>query len=141
MKYAPHQTRPAHGFPRAPRRSPAAHLGDLEGHPVLGAELLELCHDAVADAGDALGVQAVHHALNQVDLKNARGMERWQRKRVCTWVAGRACATGPLLQRGPLLAPPSKNYLVPDGKVDEICIDEHLVRGAKLGVVPEEERR
>ena len=40
----------------------------LERDPVLGAELLELCHDAVGDVGDALGVEAVHHGLHHVQL-------------------------------------------------------------------------
>ena len=47
----------------SPLRSPY-----LERDPVLGAELLQLGHDAVCDVGDALGVEAVHHGLNHVQL-------------------------------------------------------------------------
>ena len=31
-------------------------------------ELFKLGHDAVGDAGGALGVQAVHHALDEIDF-------------------------------------------------------------------------
>lgn len=43
-------------------------LDNLERHPVLGPQLLQLAHDAVRDVGDALGVEAVHHALDHVHL-------------------------------------------------------------------------
>lgn len=46
--------------PRVPR--------NLEGHAELGAQLLELRKDALGDHGDALGVETVHHALDNVDL-------------------------------------------------------------------------
>ena len=39
-----------------------------ESNPVLAAELLQLRHDAVGDVGDTLGVQTVHHALDDVHL-------------------------------------------------------------------------
>lgn len=47
-----------------------SHLGDLEGDAVVLAQLLQLRHDALRDAGDALRIQAVHHALHQVDLRS-----------------------------------------------------------------------
>lgn len=43
-------------------------FGNLEGHPVLMPELFKLGHDAIGDAGGALGIQTVHHALDQVNL-------------------------------------------------------------------------
>lgn len=47
---------------------PALVAGDAQGDPVLGAELLELGHDAASNNGGALGEQAVHHALEQRQL-------------------------------------------------------------------------
>ncbi len=46
------------------------YLGNAKGDSVLVAQLLQLRQHGVADARDALGVQAVHHALHQVDLRN-----------------------------------------------------------------------
>lgn len=43
-------------------------LRHSQRHAVLHPKLLELSHDAVGDAGDAFRVQAVHHALAQVQL-------------------------------------------------------------------------
>lgn len=43
-------------------------LGQSQGEAVLGAEFLELGHDAVGDAGDALGEEAVHHRLVDLEL-------------------------------------------------------------------------
>ena len=48
------------------------HLGDFEGEAVVLAQLFQLSQDALRDAGLALRVQAVHHALHQVDLQNRR---------------------------------------------------------------------
>ena len=45
------------------------HLGNLEGNTILLAQLLQLCHDALRHARYALRIQAVHHALHQVDLQ------------------------------------------------------------------------
>lgn len=47
---------------------PALVAGDAQGDAVLGAELLELGHDARGDDGVALGVQAVHHGLEERQL-------------------------------------------------------------------------
>lgn len=46
-----------------------AHLGNLQRHLVLLAQLLQLGHDAIRDAGKALGIQAVDHALHKVNLR------------------------------------------------------------------------
>ena len=54
---------------RARQPPDAGVLCDLERHPVLLAELLELRHDAGGDARRAHRVEAVHHALHQVDLQ------------------------------------------------------------------------
>ena len=43
-------------------------LGNLEGDSILVPKLFKLGHDAVGDAGGALGVQTVHHTLDEVDL-------------------------------------------------------------------------
>lgn len=43
-------------------------FGYFEGHSVLLSQFLELSHDAVGDAWGAFRIQAVHHALHQVDL-------------------------------------------------------------------------
>ena len=53
---------------RAGQAFEAGVLGDLQGDPVFWAQLFQFGQDAVGDAGRALGVQAVHHALDQVDL-------------------------------------------------------------------------
>ena len=71
-------------------------LGDAQRDPVPGTELLQLGDHALGDARDALGVQAVHHALHEVDL-------------------------------------------VLDRVVDEVCVDEDVVRGAEALVPAEEE--
>lgn len=42
--------------------------GNAQGHTVLWPELLQLCQDAVRDDGRRLRIQAVHHALDQVNL-------------------------------------------------------------------------
>ena len=44
------------------------HLCDLQGNPVPLPQLLQLSDDTVRDAGLALSVQAVHHALHKIDL-------------------------------------------------------------------------
>lgn len=63
-------------------QSHSAHLCDLECHPVLLAQLLQLSHDAVCDAGRALGIQAVQHALHKVNLQPAGGNSgQWVRAR------------------------------------------------------------
>ena len=43
-------------------------LDDPQGDPVLGPKLLQLRHHAVGDVGDALGVEGVHHILDNVHL-------------------------------------------------------------------------
>ena len=43
-------------------------LDDPQGDPVLGAELLQLRHHAVGDVRDTLGVEGVHHVLDNVHL-------------------------------------------------------------------------
>ena len=35
---------------------------------MLGSQFLKLCHDAVRDVGDALGIESVHHILDDVHL-------------------------------------------------------------------------
>lgn len=47
---------------------PALVAGDAQRDAVLGAEFLELGHDARGDDGHALGVQAVHHRGLQLQL-------------------------------------------------------------------------
>lgn len=47
---------------------PALVAGDAQGDAVLGAELLELGHDARRDEDLALGVEGVHHALEELDF-------------------------------------------------------------------------
>lgn len=37
-------------------------------NPILGSQLLQLRHDAAGDDGGALGVQAVHHGLEERQL-------------------------------------------------------------------------
>lgn len=54
--------------PRVPR--------DLEGDAELGPQLLELREDALGDHGYALGVEAVHHPLDNVDLVLDREVEK-----------------------------------------------------------------
>lgn len=44
------------------------YLCDLECHPVLLPQFLQLSHDTVSDAGGALSIQTVQHALHQVNL-------------------------------------------------------------------------
>mmetsp|Transcript_3231 Transcript_3231/g.7503 ORF Transcript_3231/g.7503 Transcript_3231/m.7503 type:complete len:225 (+) Transcript_3231:1382-2056(+) len=83
---------------RAGQADEAGVLGHPQRHPVLLPQLLELRHDAVGDVRHALRVQAVHHALDEVDL-------------------------------------------VLDGKVDEVCVHNHVVGRAQRGVVLEEHRR
>jgi hypothetical protein len=60
-------------------------LDDAQRNPILGAQLLQLCHHAVRDVGDALGVQTVHHALDDVHLvldgKVHKVRVHWKRKR------------------------------------------------------------
>ena len=88
----------------SPLRSPY-----LERDPVLGAELLQLGHDAVCDVGDALGVEAVHHGLDHVQLvlhaevdkvgvdehvEGLEGREGVRRKNTCSDCCGaRVCVT------------------------------------------------
>mmetsp|Transcript_3849 Transcript_3849/g.10954 ORF Transcript_3849/g.10954 Transcript_3849/m.10954 type:complete len:354 (-) Transcript_3849:133-1194(-) len=43
-------------------------LGEPQGDLVLAAQLFELGHDAVRDAGDALGEQAIHHGPDHVEF-------------------------------------------------------------------------
>lgn len=50
----------------------SADLGHFESHTVFLSQLLQLRKDAVSQAGGALCVQAVHHALHQVDLQGKR---------------------------------------------------------------------
>ena len=71
-------------------------FGYAQRDPVRLAELLELGHHAVAYVGYALGIHAVHHGLDDVQL-------------------------------------------VLDGEVDEVRVDEDVIRRAELGVVREEE--
>ena len=35
---------------------------------MLRSQFLKLCHDAVRDVGDALGIESVHHVLDDVHL-------------------------------------------------------------------------
>ena len=35
---------------------------------MLRAQLFQLCHDAVGNVGDALGIEGVHHVLDDVHL-------------------------------------------------------------------------
>ena len=35
---------------------------------MLGSQFLKLCHDAVRDVWDALGIESVHHILDDVHL-------------------------------------------------------------------------
>lgn len=64
----------------------SAHLGNPEGHPVLLAQLFQLRHDTVGDAGRALGIQAVQHPLHQVNLCSSTS--GWRERRC---VDGTAC--------------------------------------------------
>ena len=43
-------------------------LDNPQRYPILGPQLLQLRHHAVRDVRDTLGVQAVHHALDNVHL-------------------------------------------------------------------------
>ena len=43
-------------------------LDNPQGDPVLGAELLQLRHHAIGDVRDTLGVEGVHHVLDNVHL-------------------------------------------------------------------------
>ncbi len=67
-------------------------LDDAQRNPILGAQLLQLCHHAVSDVGDALGVQAVHHALDDVHLvldgKVHKVRVHWKRKRIACQLQG-----------------------------------------------------
>jgi hypothetical protein len=51
-------------------------LDDAERYPILGPQLLQLAHHTVRDVGDALGVQAVHHALDNVHLVLDREVDK-----------------------------------------------------------------
>lgn len=58
----------ARGFACGSLETVLTHLGHLQSHTVLCSQLFQLSKHAVGDAGDALGVQAVHHAAHQVNL-------------------------------------------------------------------------
>ena len=72
-------------------------LGDPERDAVPRPELLQLGHHAVGHARDALGVQAVHHALHQVDLVLDRVVDKVG---VDEDVVGRAEALVPAEEEG-----------------------------------------
>lgn len=42
--------------------------GNLQGKSVLWAEFFQFSNDAVSDANDAFGIQAVHHGLHDIEL-------------------------------------------------------------------------
>jgi len=42
--------------------------GNTQGNPVSVAQLLKLSHNAVRNTRDTLGVEAVHHAADEVEL-------------------------------------------------------------------------
>lgn len=53
---------------RALQPRPALVARDAQRDAVLGAEFLELGHDAVGDGGGAAGVETVHHAGEEGEL-------------------------------------------------------------------------
>lgn len=144
-------------------------LCDLQRHPVLRAELLELGHDAVGDAGRALGVEAVDHAAHEVDLFLLvgwfvglcgffwRGGRRLVQKGEFFLIFFSGEGEGPSpaketreKEEGGTRPAPQKGgtchrwrttHLVLDRKVDKVGVHEHLVGRAELRVVPKKERR
>ena len=54
---------------------PGTDLGHFKSHAVLLPQFLQLRKDAVSQTGGALCVQAVHHALHQVDLRGRGSCE------------------------------------------------------------------
>ena len=54
---------------KASRRARVPHLGNFESNAIFGPKLLQFGHDAVSYAWYALSIEAVHHALDQVDLQ------------------------------------------------------------------------
>ena len=62
--------------PPSDEKNTSPHLSDLERHPVLLPELLELGHHAVRHARLALGVEAVHHPADEVDLVLDREVDK-----------------------------------------------------------------
>jgi len=64
----------------------------LQCYSILLTQFFQLCHHAVGDTRRALGIEAVHHSFDQINL-------------------------------------------VPDGKVDEVCVNQDSVRWAQLRIV------
>jgi len=108
-------------------------LGQTERNLVLATEFFKFSHDAVGNAGCAFGKQAVHHGSNHVQLFSA------------ITTRGRALlVSGSFAHSFVRSFVRSSNVAVstnaPNGKIDEVGIDQDMVWRAQLSVVLEKER-
>lgn len=97
-----------------------SYLGNFERYPILLAKLLKLSQHTGCKARGALSIQAIHHALDQIDL---------QRQQATQFSSVQATAVLVEVRNA------TEADLVFDSEVDEVGVNQDTVRRPKLRVV------